>query len=87
MDGSSYYFDAQPHFLFRWDNISKAYFLTVGLNIKNYSNEIRTFIKLIEPYILSYGHIGHIRYEEAEYPTLLMMDEHQKITEVTPKEY
>ena len=68
---SSYYFDAQPHFLFRFDDIAGAYFLTFGCNIKNYSNEIATFVDMLRPYILTDDHIGHIRYEEDRIPTLL----------------
>lgn len=73
--GGSYYFDAQGHFLFKYDEISKTYYLTVGFNIKNYNDEIGQLLRLLEPYITSDGHIGHIRYEESEYPTLLMYED------------
>lgn len=73
LSGSSYYFDAMPHFCFKYDNISQSYFLTFGCNIKNYSNEVDTLLKILEPFITSDGHIGHIRYEEYDVPTLLFM--------------
>lgn len=71
LSGSSYYFDAQPHFNFKYDNISRSYFLTLGLNIKNYDNDIKIFLDMIRPYITTIGHIGHTRYEENEEPTIL----------------
>lgn len=75
--GGSYYFDAQQHFFFKYDRTSGDYFLTMGLNIKNYDHEIRKFLNILEPYIVSDGHIGHTRYEEEEYPTLLMFDKYK----------
>ena len=83
LSGSSYYFDALPHFQFEYDDISKSYHLTLGLNIKNYSNEIDTFLKILEPYITSIGHIGHTRYEEEEVPTLLYC--YDNVITTTPK--
>ena len=71
--GSSCYFDALPHFNFKYDSISESYFLTFGCNIQNYINEIDILLKLLEPFIKSKGHIGHIRYEENDIPTLLFM--------------
>ena len=75
LSGCSYYFDAQPHYNFEYNKISESYYLTMGINIKNYGDEINTFLKILEPYIISNGHIGHIRYEEEVYPTILMFDE------------
>ena len=72
--GGSYYFDAQQHYEFVYDDISLTYYLTMGVNIKNYDNDIYKFLKLITPYITTIGHIGHIRYEEHEFPTILMFD-------------
>ena len=72
--GSSYYFDAMQHYCFKYDTISGSYFLTCGCNIKNYSDEIDTLLNILEPFILSIGHIGHIRYEEEYTPTLLFME-------------
>lgn len=74
LHGDSYYFDAQQHYSFIYDAISKAHYLTMGLNIKNYDDEINKFLKLIEPYISSLGHIGHARYEEHDFPTILIYD-------------
>lgn len=71
LTGGSYYFDGIPFTKFKYDKISKSYFLTLLLNIKNYSDEISTFLKLLEPYVTSNGHVGHRRYEEAERPEIL----------------
>lgn len=79
--GDSYYFDALSHFKFTYDLISRSYFLTFGCNIKNYSNEIAILLKILEPFITSDGHIGHIRYEEDDIPTLLFMKDGLIITD------
>ena len=78
----SYYFDAQPHSLFEYDEISLTYRLTFGADIKNYNQEWETLLNAIEPWLVTYGdwedggnaiHIGHYRYEEDETPTLLYL--------------
>lgn len=74
----SYYFDSIPVFKFRHDDISNSYFLTMVFNLKNYENEIEKFLDLINPYIISDGHIGHKRYEEQETPTILVFDSSTK---------
>lgn len=47
------------------------YFLNVRCNLKNYSNEIEYFLDWIQPYILTRGFLGYMRYEEAYDPTLI----------------
>ncbi len=70
--GGSYYFDAQPHCLFEYDDITKGWHLTFGTNIKNYTREWESFVDWIAPWINEEdGHIGHYRYEEDDMPTLL----------------
>lgn len=83
--GGSYYFDAQPVLVWRFDEIPKAYFLTVCTNIKNYSNEWEAFLDFIAPHLQTAGYIGTYRYEEAETPTLLYSRE-GKVHFVEPKE-
>jgi hypothetical protein len=70
----SYYFDAIPTVLFKYDDISKSYFLTIIFNIKNYENEIELFISVLSKYIISDGYIGHIMYEEDDAPILLFIE-------------
>ena len=81
---SSYYFDMQPVLIFRFDKISQTYFLTVLTNLKNYDREIKKFLTILEPYIDTYDgtHIGHMRYETYNNPTLLFMQD-RKIVEHT----
>jgi len=74
LSGDSYYFDAIPVMKFKYDKISDSYYLTVIFNIKNYEDEIEKFLKLIEPYVISEGHVGHKRYEESDKPTLIYYD-------------
>lgn len=74
--GGSYYFDAQPSLVWRYDDISRSWFLTVWTNIKNYSSEWQAFLDFIGPH-LCYDYrrfIGYYRYEEEEDPTLLYAD-------------
>ena len=67
----SYYFASQPFTVFKYDDISESYFLTTVFNIKNYENEIDFLLETLTPYIIREGHIGHTRYEEFYYPTIL----------------
>ena len=71
--GGSYYFYAQPHFNFKYDEISESYHLTLGINIQNYDNEIDSFLQLLRPYLYMEDgeHMGHVRYKEDTTPTLL----------------
>lgn len=71
--GGSYYFEA-PCFqkLFDPDPICNgARQLLIVVNLKNYDQEIQHFLDWISPYIDEGGHVGHMRYEEDEVPTLL----------------
>jgi len=67
----SYYFDSIPMIDFKYDTISKSYFLTTIFNLKNYEDEIDIILNVLTPYILTKGHIGHMRYEESISPTTL----------------
>ncbi len=50
--GSSYYFGVTESVKRMWlDDIDKQYHISTRSNIKNYSDEIETFLKWIEPYI------------------------------------
>ena len=69
--GNSYYFDAQPMNKFVYDEIAESWFLTLVANIKNYDQEWQKFLDWIGPHIHGNQHIGHIRYEEFDLPTLL----------------
>ncbi len=71
--GGSYYFEA-PCFrrLFDADPICEgARQLLIVVNLKNYDQEIQHFLDWISPYIDKGGHVGHMRYEEEDVPTLL----------------
>lgn len=50
LDGDSYYLDGITNSLFEYDDISKAHYLTVRSNLKNYDNEIMHFLHWIAPY-------------------------------------
>lgn len=61
-----------------YNDIAKGWFLTLRCDLKNYDNQIGSFLKWIMPYVYVYGgshsHIGHIRYEEDREPTLLYIE-------------
>lgn len=50
-------------------------FITSRSDLKNYDNEIQKFINWVTPYIDAFigEHIGHMRYEEDDEPTILKM--------------
>lgn len=72
---SSYYFDGDTRSTMRYDDISKAYHLTIRCDLKNYDSEIEEFLDWIAPYSCTEGFVGYYRYEEAENPTLVYFDE------------
>ena len=76
LSGDSYYFYAQQHISFVFDEISHSYHFTLVCNIKNYDNEIQKLLDLIRPYLDMYPneHMGHIRYEEDDTPTFLFAE-------------
>jgi hypothetical protein len=69
----SYYFDADTHSTFRFDEISDAYYLCVRSNLKNYGGEIQHFLDWIPPYLdkLEGDFLGFYRYEQSESPVLI----------------
>jgi hypothetical protein len=71
--GGSYYFDAQPCLVWKLDDISKSWFLTVLTNIKNYSREWECFLDFLAPYVDASEdqYLGTYRYEESDRPSLL----------------
>ncbi len=71
--GCSHYFLPMSTHKCEWNKISEAYSLTFRCDLKNYENEIETFLDWLMPMIDAYEgeHIGHMRYEEADEPTLL----------------
>lgn len=78
---SSYYFNAQPVHKFEYDEIGECWFLTSISNLKNYNSEIEKFLDWISPYINDNGFFGYMRYEEDDFPTLLINDKYNhKIT-------
>jgi len=72
--GGSYYFDAIETCAFQYDDNAEAWYLTFVTSIKNYENEWGTFLDWISPYIADDGHVGHLRYEESDLPTVLYME-------------
>lgn len=71
---NSYYFDGDTLSTMRYDDISRAYHLTIRCNLKNYDSEIEKFLDWIAPYSCTTGFVGYGRYEEAESPTLIYFD-------------
>ena len=74
---SSYYFDGIACKKFTYDEISNSYYLTTRFDLKNYDSEIQKLLSILEPYITSSGHIGHIRYEEDDYPTMIFLNDNK----------
>ena len=75
LTGSSYYFGVNSSVSKMWfDEISKSWIISSRSNIKNYENEIETFLKWIKPYIRSgsgrRNMYAIVIYEEASKPTI-----------------
>lgn len=69
----SCYFDRIPDSKIR--ETDDCIYLNVGFNIKNYNNEIETFLEWVCPYIIYDGFLGYMRYEENENPTLIYKED------------
>lgn len=81
LSSGSYYFPGQPDSKLVRDDLyenAPMYFLNVRCNLKNYENEIELFLKWLQPYMLTYGFVGYMRYEEDNTPTLIY-NENEKI--------
>lgn len=72
--GGSYYFDTKPSRSFLLDDVTETYFLSFVTNIKNYDNEWEKFLDYISPYVANQGYVGTYRYEEEEYPSLVIIN-------------
>ena len=74
----SYYFDAPPVKRFYFDDIDKCYHISTRSNLKDYTNQIETFIDYIKPYIDGGSGIrdvfAYVMYEEDDFPTIYALD-------------
>lgn len=90
-DGDSYYFPGITNSKIEYDDIARAYFLTVRSNLKNYDQEIQKFLHWLAPYSQAGTYtpprngfpptgpdqdfVGYFFYEEDERPTLVFFHE------------
>ena len=74
----SYYFDAPPVKKFYFDDIDKCYHISTRSDLKNYTNQIDTFIDYIRPYIDGGSGtrdvFAYVMYEEQAFPTIYALD-------------
>ena len=70
-NSASYYHHPVP--VNRLENLNGEWFLSARFNIKNYNNEIETFIEWLTPFMSNHEgeFLGYKRYEEDERPSLL----------------
>jgi hypothetical protein len=73
--GSSYYFGVTAPVSKMWkDHISKNWVLSTRSNVKNYEDEIESFLEWIKPYIDSGSGVRDmyaiVTYEDAKEPTI-----------------
>lgn len=70
----SYCFNFTTNMELTWDHIANDYYLSGTCNLKNYNDEIGSFLDWINPYIhpSNCGFIGWTMYEEDLAPTLIM---------------
>jgi TFIIF-interacting CTD phosphatase-like protein len=80
LESSSYYFGVSEPLSKMWyDEISHDWRMSTRSNVKNYENEIESFLNWIKPYI-SYGSGSNnmyaiVIYEESETPTIYYLEE------------
>lgn len=72
----SYYFDGHTDSSMVRDDITNEYELNVRSNLKNYDSEIKQFLDFIQPYLVSDGFLGYMRYEDDDDPTLIYNDKY-----------
>ena len=75
---TSYYFGAaSPVNKFHWDDIGNAYQISTRSNLKNYENQIQTFLEYIKPYVESgsgeYDIYAYVHFETLCFPTIYTM--------------
>lgn len=78
--GGSYYFAINNGISKMWlDDIDKKWHISTRSNIKNYENEIETFLEWIKPYIAGGSGVREmyaiVIYEEASEPTIYYLSE------------
>lgn len=73
---SSHYFVPHSVSRFEFDEIAKAWLLTVRADFKNYDGEASLLFDWLQPLVKDKGRtmIGYTRYEEDTYPTLYFAD-------------
>ncbi len=80
---SSYYHDNIQHATLEYDTISKCEKLSVVCDLKDYENEIQTFLGMIAPAVARGRFAGYVRYEESDVPDLVWFID-GKVVRVTP---
>ena len=86
----SYYFRGDSAVTFRYDDIGRAWYLTLRCNLKNYNSEIENFCEWLCNYVYMDGDefAGYKRYEEDPSPTLIYFTPKgvRYVTTTTPPE-
>ncbi len=81
---SSYYHDNINHSSFVFDDIDKEWKLSVTCDLKNYENEISSFLKLVAPHVTTRHCAGYYLYEGCIIPTLIWFVSGHVVT-ITPE--
>lgn len=87
LTSSSYYFAAcKSRTEFYYDDITNSWRLDARSNLKDYNDEIALFMEWLGPYIEprdvdddGWQFVGHMRYEEDMYPTIIYVHEDGRV--------
>jgi hypothetical protein len=76
---SEYFGVSFPSSSLKYDRFKRSYVVSIRCNLKNYENEIDTFLNWIAPYVYNgsgeSNFLGYSIYEEAVMPILYFLDE------------
>lgn len=78
LGSSAYFLDTNPT-IFKFDELDNIWLLSTRSNIKNYNNEIETFIEWLKPYVKagvgSHDLYASVLFETNKTPTMYYLDD------------
>lgn len=75
---SQYFAYSKPLSNMYYDEVSRTYRVSIRCNLKNYENEIHSFLHWIAPYIYDYSNffLGYSMHEGTDNPTLIYLKDY-----------
>jgi len=76
----AYYFNTCPFIHFEYDKAIEKYILILMIHTRGFGGAFSTLLTALTPFIVTEGHIGHIRCDEEYLPHILMREQNGNIT-------